>query len=111
MPAVEPVTMALRPVRSMIMLFSLAYWSSGLTWDFFHFDAIGPRSIRSRAPCPCWRRPVLSVKLDQILEDQPAPAIRVRLHKQATFRKPDKSSEEHTSDLQSLQRNSSAVYT
>src|SRR3546814_3193002 len=33
---------------------------------------------------------VLSVKLDQILEDQAAPAIRVRLHKQATFRKPAK---------------------
>src|SRR3546814_5037776 len=89
----------------MIMLFSLAYWSSGLTWDFFHFDAIGPRSIRSRAPCPCWRRPVLSVKLDQILEDQAAPAIRLRLHKQATFRNLvqfDRRSTENTSELPSL---------
>src|SRR3546814_16210021 len=74
----------------MLILFSCAYWSSGLTRDFFHLDAIGPRSSRSRVPCPCWRRPGLSVKLDQILEDQAAPAIRVRLHKQATFRKPAK---------------------
>src|SRR3546814_9011128 len=38
---------------------------------------------------PC-RSSFLSVKLDQILEDQAAPAIPVRLHKQATFRKPAK---------------------
>src|SRR3546814_20728577 len=86
MPAVEPVTMALRPVRSMIMLFSLAYWSSGLTWDFFHFDATEPRSIRSRAPCPCWRRPVLSVQLYPILENQAPPPIRFPLHNPPTSR-------------------------
>src|SRR3546814_18977184 len=38
---------------------------------------------------PC-RSSFLSVKLDQILEDQAAPAIPVSLNKQATFRKPAK---------------------
>src|SRR5450755_2748973 len=31
-----------------------------------------------------------SVELDQVLEDQPTPAISPRLHKQPTFRKPPK---------------------
>src|ERR1700736_3200996 len=31
-----------------------------------------------------------SVELDQVLKDQPAPAISARLHKQSTFRKPAK---------------------
>jgi hypothetical protein len=31
-----------------------------------------------------------SVKLDQVLEDQPAPAIFARLHKQSSFREPAK---------------------
>src|SRR5664279_3690124 len=31
-----------------------------------------------------------SVELDQVLEDQPAPAISPRLHQQSTFRKPAK---------------------
>src|ERR1700730_17325905 len=31
-----------------------------------------------------------SVELDQVLEDQPAPAISARLHKQSAFRKPAK---------------------
>ena len=31
-----------------------------------------------------------SVELDQVLEDQPTPAISARLYKQSTFRKPAK---------------------
>src|SRR5690606_35045719 len=72
-PAVEPVMMAFRPLRSMIMFFSFAYrWSERV------------RRVRAGGA------PLLSVDLDQILEDQAAPAIPVSLHKQATFRKPAK---------------------
>src|SRR3546814_6792413 len=72
-----------------------------------------PRSTRTDTLFPyttlfrSCRSSFLSVKLDQILEDQAAPAIPVRLHKQATFRK---RSEEHTSELQSLMRISYAVF-